>query len=145
MIKVRNTITVLMIMVVAVISLVSCSSSVDPDNLPTPVRTFVLKYFQDQPIASWSDVTTNYQVNMKNGATLVFDSKGAWVSVNGNGSPLPQMMMRDELPAALFQYLEDNGVTADVYSMIRNAKTYKLTMRTTVITYTIATGDIREG
>lgn len=143
--KLKNAITGLMIMVMAVIGLNACSSSVDPDNLPAPVRTFVLKYFQDQPIASWSDVNTNYQVNMKNGATLVFDPKGAWVAVNGNGSPLPEMMMRDELPAALFQYLEANGAAAGVYSMIRNAQTYKLTMRTTVITYTIATGDIKEG
>ena len=55
---------------------------------------------------------------------------------------LPEVLVYNQLPPALYNYLQGIEQQTSVYRMSRDAHYYKLTMENTVITYDIATGKV---
>lgn len=117
----------------------ACSSDVS-DELPTVVSRFVTQYFPGVGVKSYNELSDGgYVVQLSGGPTLRFDSEGKWIDIDGNGSRLPQVLMYDQLPPALYEYLQGTEQQSGVYDVKRDKYYYKLTMFDTVLTYDIAT------
>lgn len=127
--------------VVGIIVFGACSSNVW-DEVPSPITSFVEQYYPGSGLSSYNQTDNGYQVKIANGATLSFDSDYFWTSIDGNGVRLPEVLVYNQLPPALFNYLQSVEQQNSVYRMSRDAHFYKLTMENTVITYDIATGKV---
>ena len=127
--------------VVGIIVLGACSSNVR-DEVPSPITSFVEQYYPGSGLSSYNQTDNGYQVKIANGATLSFDSDYSRTSIDGNGVRLPEVLVYNQLPPALFNYLQSVEQQNSVYRMSRDAHFYKLTMENTVITYDIATGKV---
>lgn len=119
----------------------ACSSEAW-EELPSAIAAFITQYFPGSGVDSYHETDSGCTVKVNNGATLQFDSDNQWTEINGNGVPLPAVMMYDQLPEKLYSFLEATARQDGVYSMNRDRKTYVLHMLDTTITYNIQTGDI---
>lgn len=119
----------------------ACSSSVW-DEVPAPITSFIEQYYPGSGVSSYDQSDTDYRVKITNGATLVFDSDYNWISIDGNGVRLPGVLIYNQLPPALYNYLQGIEQQTSVYRMSRDSHYYKLTMENTVITYEIETGKV---
>lgn len=120
----------------------ACSSDVS-EELPSAVSHFATQYFPGLSVKSYNEMSDGgCVVVLSGGPTLRFDSDNQWIEVEGNGARLPQVLMYDQLPPALYSYLQATEQQAGVYDVKRDRYYYKLTMLDTVITYDIATGKI---
>lgn len=124
-----------------IIMLGACSNNLW-DEVPTPITSFIEQYYPGSGVSSYNQTDSYYQVKINNGASLVFDSDYSWISVDGNGVRLPEVLIYNQLPPALFNYLQGIEKQTSVYSMSRDSHFYKLTMEDTVITYEISTGKV---
>lgn len=137
----RGKITILAPLLVAILIIGACSNSVW-DELPSAISSFISEYFPGMGVSSYSEDEDSYRVQVRNGASLIFDKEYHWTEVEGNGVPLPEVFMYDQLPPALYNYLQGIEQQAGVYGVKRDKDYYKLTMHDTVITYDISTGKI---
>ena len=133
--------TILFPLLLTIIFLGACSNNLW-DEVPTPITSFIEQYFPGSGVKEFSETETSYRIKINNGATLTFDREYDWTSINGNGVHLPEVLVYDKLPPALFNYLQGIQQQNAVYAMTRDKTYYKLTMEDTVITYEIATGKI---
>lgn len=130
------------VIAIALVMAGSCSSNVW-DELPDKVTSFLAEYFPGQGVASYSDVEgEDCRVEMRNGAVITFDVNDNWATIDGNGNTLPEVLIYDQLPPALFQYLEEMESTNGVYKLSRTSSTYIVTLRDTYITYDVESGAI---
>lgn len=128
-------------LLLAVIIMGACSNNVW-DEIPTPITSFIEQYYPGSGVKSFTQNDSGYKVKINNGASLSFDSDYAWTFIDGNGVRLPEVLVYDQLPPALFNYLQGIEQQSGVYAMSRDKTCYKLTMHDTVITYEISTGKI---
>lgn len=112
------------------------------DDLSTPIQNFIMQYYPEGEVSSQSTADGKTTVQMKNGATLVFDSDGEWIEVNGNGIPLPQVFLFDQLPDQLYKYLTETEQTQRVFRVSRNWKEINVELHDTSVRYDIATGTV---
>ena len=118
----------------------ACSNDAS-EELPSAVSQFITQYFPGMSVKSYNVLSDNgCVVQLASGPTLRFDSENQWMDIDGNGARLPQVLMYDQLPTELYEYLQATEQQADVYVMKRDKYYYKLTMLDTVLTYDIATG-----
>lgn len=126
----------------AIILLGACSSDAS-EELPSAVSQFTTQYFPGLGVKTYNELSDGgCVVELSGGPTLRFDSDYKWVDINGNGSKLPQVLMYDQLPPDLYDYLQATEQQADVYVVKRDRYFYKLTMLDTVLTYNISTGKV---
>lgn len=128
-------------LVFGILFLGACSNNVW-DEIPTPITSFIEQYYPGSGVRSFSQTDAGYKVKINNGATLSFDTEFAWTFIDGNGVRLPEVLIYNQLPPALFNYLQGIEQQNEVYAMSRDNTYYKLTMHETIITYEIATGKI---
>lgn len=126
---------------IGIIMLGACSNNLW-DDVPSKITSFIEQYYPGSGVSSYSQTDSDYRVKISNGATLVFDREYAWVLIDGNGVRLPEVMVYNLLPPALFNYLQGIEQQTSVYGMSRDSHFYKLTMEDTVISYDIETGKI---
>lgn len=108
------------------------------DELPTTVQSFISQYFPYGEVASYTEGKDgSVEVQMKNGPTLKFDSDMGWTSINGNGVPLPEVLLYNQLPSELYDYLSENEQTASVYVLTRTYDTIRVDLFDTYINYNI--------
>lgn len=119
----------------------SCSDDVW-DKLPSAISKFISEYFPGVGVSSYDEVGDGYRVQVRNSATLVFDKDYYWTEINGNGEPLPEVLIYDQLPPTLYNYLLGLEQQAEVYGVKRDKGFYTLTMHDTVITFDENTGKI---
>lgn len=119
----------------------ACSNSVW-DEVPSAITSFIEQYYPGSGVKSYSQNSDGYKVKITNGASLAFDTEYSWTFIDGNGVRLPEVLVYNQLPPALYNYLQGIEQQADVYAMNRDATYYKLTMHDTIIVYEIATGKI---
>lgn len=132
----------LLLTLIGIVMFGACSEDVN-DKLPQTISSFVNKYYPNSPVSSFSESKGGeYTVVIRNGAVLQFNSDMAWTSINGNGVPLPPMMIMDECPDPLYRYIEEMERTSGVYALSRTDKIYRVEFLDTYITYTIATGQV---
>lgn len=120
----------------------ACSSDVS-EELPTAVSRFITEYFPGLGVKSYQQLNDGgCTVQLSGGPTLTFDSDDLWLDIDGNGSVLPRVLMYDQLPPSLYEYIQGTEQQDEVYEVKRDRYYYKLTMLDTVITYDIVTGKI---
>lgn len=128
-------------------TVVSCKENgVDMSDLPTQVSAFITKYYPGVEVDRWSNSAGKSTVYLRNSATIVFDNTADknWVSIDGNGGTLPQMLVYDQTPATLYRYIEENNAVNGVYGMSRDGKQYVVVLLDSRVIYDIATGKITQ-
>lgn len=125
--------------------LFSCSHSDLYDGMPRQIQSFISQYFPNSQLSNFTDTDTSYNVIIKDGPSISFDTNYNWIFINGNGSQLPQVLMFNDLPPKLYSYLEETEDTKNVYEASRNSKEYTLTLLDYTLHYDIATGEITGG
>ncbi len=126
----------------AVLLLAACSDTVW-DQLPSSVSDFVTEYYPGADIKAYTtDADGNQTVTIKDGASVTFDSDNQWTEINGNGSPLPEVLVNDQLPATLYNYLQELIAENSVYKISRTSREYTVTLADSIIDYDVATGKI---
>lgn len=138
--KVANLLLVIMLGVILVLG--ACTSDAS-EELPSSVSHFATQYFPGLGVKSYNELSNgDCVVQLAGGPTMIFNSDEQWIEIDGNGALLPQVLMYDQLPTELYDYLQGTEQQSDVYALKRDKYYYKLTMQDTVITYDIATGKI---
>lgn len=112
------------------------------DQLPAGVSQFLAQYFPGVGISSYSSSSAAYSVELRNDASLRFGSDLKWTEIDGNGSPLPQDLIYDQMPEAVYTYLEQGELTSGVFAVRRDAECYLITLHDSLIRYDIATRKI---
>lgn len=107
-----------------------------------PIANFFTTYFPGQEVNAYSEGQNSSIASVKNGVTVTFDSGNAWVVVNGNGNTLPEVFVYDQLPDALYRYLQEMEATGGVYKVSRGDGKYIVELLDTYIEYNISTGNI---
>lgn len=122
--------------------LTSCSDS-QWNQLPDKVSEFITDYYPNESISSqtWENAST-YVVTMRGGEVITFDKSLSWVSVNGRGGHVPQLFLFDELPPALYEYLQATESLSIVFSVERNSTEYVVELLNSSVIYDIAIGAI---
>lgn len=123
---------------------ISCSGNDEWNQLPEPIAEFISQYFPQEGVSSTGYNGTTYHVKLKNSAGLSFDNAYKWVSINGYGSTLPAILLFDQLPPALYEYLQENEYTEQVYSVTRDASAYTISLANSIVTYNISTGKVSQ-
>lgn len=120
------------------VALCGCQSSDKFKELPEPIMKFVSQYWPNPAIASYTQPTaTTYEVVIKNSASLWFDSDYSWTKIDGNGLPLPEVLLYNVLPEKVYQYLDSGSLTGEVFVIERTPREYNLTLLNTYVTYDI--------
>lgn len=122
--------------------LAGCSSNDLYEDMPREIQSFVSQYYPNSQLESFTSTETTFTVVLKNGSTMVFGADRQWIKVDGNGSVLPQVLLFNDLPPALYSYLQETENTDSVFCITRNATAYTVKLLTRLLTYDISTGDI---
>lgn len=133
----------LSIFTVVLTMLYSCQSSEIYNELPSSIESFISEYWPNPDIESFS-VTADggYTVTVKNAITASFDKDYSWTDINGDGMPLPQMFLSDQIPDKLYEYLESVSALNEVFRVSRSATTYDVTLLNSALEYNKSTGEI---
>lgn len=138
--KISNLLSLVVLGMIVVLG--ACSSDAS-EELPSAVSQFTTQYFPGIGVKSYNELSDGgCVVQLSGGPTLRFDSDYKWIDIDGNGVKLPQVLMYDQLPTELYEYLQATEQQTDVYVLKRDKYFYKLTMLDTVLTYDIATGKV---
>lgn len=127
--------------ILCVLMFFACSDSLW-NELPSPISTFITTYYPNSSISSYDEKTDEYYVTIKNGASLVFNSNYDWIEINGNGVPIPQIFIFNEMPK-IFQYLEARELTSDLMEAVNEPRTIILTFTDFRLEYIKETGEIK--
>ena len=133
----KSNIYTLIIFFATIFAIASCENDVWED-LPSPVANFFTTYFPGQEVNSYTTGNNESIATVKGGVTVTFNSHTSWITVNGNGSPLPEILIYDQLPEKLYTYLEQTENTANVYKISRNSTVYTVELLDSSITYDIS-------
>ncbi|MDE6301439.1 MAG: hypothetical protein K2M19_06950 [Muribaculaceae bacterium] len=134
---------ILPLLIVALPALWSCQSSDIYSELPEPLQHFMSKYWPNPAIEAFTPTYDGgYTVTVKNGVTATFNSEYSWTDINGDGLPLPQMLLSDQLPAKLYDYIEGAEMLNQVFVISRNFAEYNVTLLNSSLKYTVSDGMI---
>lgn len=137
----RNTLSSIALAVI-IIMMGACNNDTW-DELPESISRFVSEYFPFGELESYSDNGKGVEiVRIKKGATLTFNSDYEWTDVNGNGVVLPVQFLFDQLPSALYSYLEAREMQHSVYRVVRSPDYITVDLLDTTVTYNQNTGEI---
>lgn len=140
--KLSSIFNILLLMVTPMTAIVSCRDNQPWDELPTRISQFITQYFPNGAIDSFTSTPTTYHVRITDGPGLTFNRNYEWEAINGYGMPLPEVLLFDQLPPALYQYLEETSNLDQVFVMERTARVYTLVLLDSTLTYDIATENI---
>ena len=122
----------------------ACTDDADVwDNVPAKIATFINQYYPNSPLSSCHRVGSDWHVRIKDGPALTFNASYSWVRIAGYGETIPQVLLFDQLPPALYSYLSETSSLNSVYSIERDKTTYTVALSNTSVTYDIATGSVR--
>lgn len=127
------------------LGLLSCSKNEAYDEVPETIIMFITHYWPNPVIETYSHPSENrYEIIVKNGPTLDFDGDYSWTDIDGNGMPLPEVLLFNELPQKLYDYLEGGEYLNQVFEMERDSNGYKVTLLNVDVSYDIKSEVIRE-
>lgn len=113
------------------------------NDLPPKILNFVSEYFPDYGIENYVQSTDSlYHVRLKKGPGMTFDARQEWITINGYGLPLPRVLLFDQLPPALYVYLQETDNTENVFSVDRDSLSYTLVLLNDTAIYDIASGEV---
>ncbi|MDE5839140.1 MAG: hypothetical protein K2H39_08795 [Paramuribaculum sp.] len=137
----KSNIYTLIIFFATVLAIAACENEVW-DDLPSPVANFFTTYFPGQEVDSYTTTDNGSTATVKGGVSVTFNSSNSWIDVNGNGSVLPSILLYDQLPQKLYNYLLETESTEGVYRISRNSRSYHVELKDTYVDYDIETGKI---
>ncbi|MDE6469084.1 MAG: hypothetical protein K2L28_09365 [Muribaculaceae bacterium] len=111
-------------------------------EMPAEISLFVTHYFPFQELQSFDKGAATYHVRIDDGPGLTFDSECAWIAIDGYGMPLPQVLLFDQLPPKVYDYLQETEQVGGVFSMERDKMSYTLTLLDDTLTYYIDSGEL---
>lgn len=133
--------TIYLIAALMIFCLSSCHGS-EWDDMPSQISEFVSKYFPAQEISEYGSTDDGYHVRIRNSAAITFNNNCNWLSINGYGGTLPQMLLFDELPPVLYEYLQETESLDGVYAVSRDTKVYFVRLLDSDLSYDMATDTI---
>lgn len=121
-----------------------CNSNSTWDELPSEISQFISRYFPEQGVSDFGESDGIYHVKIRGGAALSFNREYQWTTINGYGSTLPQMLLFDQLPPALYEYIQSLGALEQVYSLHRDPSSISVSLLSSTLTYDRRTARITE-
>lgn len=121
-----------------------CRNSDLWDDVPSPIAEFINHYFPYSELSSISDNGSSYHIRIDDGPGLTFSSDYSWESIDGYGMPLPQVLLFDQLPPKLYNYIQETEQLNGVFSLERNKDYYLVTLMDTTLKYVIESGELSE-
>ncbi|MDE6248397.1 MAG: PepSY-like domain-containing protein, partial [Paramuribaculum sp.] len=98
------------------------------------------------PMESVQSYTENsngtYTVIIHNGTEILFDANQEWTSISGRGNTLPEVLIEDQCPSPLVQYITEMEFLDQVYELSRTNNSYHVVFLNTYIDYSIDDGKI---
>lgn len=141
--KLKSLCLVIMMAVSVIIGgLSACKDNDLWGELPSEISQFITQYFPNSDIDSFSESSNTYHVRLKDGPGMTFGKDCDWEAINGYGMPLPEVLLFDQLPPALYSYLEETTNLGSVFSMERDKAAYTIVLLDTTLHYDIATQEI---
>ncbi|MDE5745435.1 MAG: hypothetical protein K2H84_07245 [Paramuribaculum sp.] len=137
----KSNIYTLIIFFATVFTVASCENETW-NSMPSSVTEFFTSYFPGQEVSSYSKSADGSIASVKGGVSVTFNSDNAWTDINGNGSTLPSILLYDQLPQKLYNYLLETESTDGVYRITRNSLSYHVELKDTYVDYDIKTGVI---
>lgn len=128
------------IAVLLCISSAGCHNSSYWDEMPSEISDFISHYFPFSQINSYSNSGGTYHVRITNGPGLTFGSDYAWEAIDGYGMPMPQVLLFDQLPPAMYDYLQESEQLNGVFAIERDSQYYTATLMESTLRYDITTG-----
>lgn len=122
-----------------------CSKNDLYDDMPQSINNFISQYYPNSSLASFSVTDNGYVAVIKDGPGITFGKDCKWTSIDGYGSTVPQVFLFNELPPALFAYLQETENLDSVFIISRDTKEYRLKLLDTSLTYDIASGKLTGG
>ena len=102
--KITNLLSLIVLGMIVVLG--ACSSDA-AEELPSAVSQFTTQYFPGLGVKSYNELSDGgCVVQLSGGPTLRFNSDYKWIDIDGNGVRLPQVLMYDQLPTELYEYLQ---------------------------------------
>lgn len=126
----------------AVMGITSCSEDNVYSSLPDPISKFVAQYYPGAGVSDFTNKNGVYTVEVSNGPTITFNKDYSWTSLDANGNTVPDEFLYDQLPPALYEYLQSTQATHSVYSVSRDTRQYVVRLLDSSLTYDIATAQI---
>lgn len=117
-----------------------CRHTDEWDEVPGPIKEFVNQYFPFSQLESYNESGATYHLRISDGPGLTFDRNCSWIAIDGYGMPLPQVLLFDQLPPALYDYLQESENLNGVFSIERDTAFYSVTLLDSTLRYSIDTG-----
>lgn len=124
------------------LSVQSCSKNELYDDMPQAISSFISQYYPNSALASFSSTSSGYTAVIKDGPGITFAKDCSWTAIDGYGSTIPQVFLFNELPPAVFAYLQETENVDSVFAIKRDSKEYTLKLLSSSLTYDIATGQL---
>lgn len=124
------------LIITAIALLIGACSHSPYDEMPSSVAMFVDTYFDDGSVAEAVSIDGGgFMVTIKNGAQITFDASDSWTDINGRGETLPQMLITDQLPATVVDYLTSMELLDGVYRLNRSWHYLRVELADSYFTY----------
>lgn len=120
-----------------------CSGADFWDSMPAGIKSFIDLYYPNSEINSYAKGKDSYSVRLANGPGFEFNGDQHWTYINGYGLPLKQILVYDQTPGPLYDYLETIGAAAGVFTLARDEREYRLNLLQDSLVYTISTEQVR--
>lgn len=111
-------------------------------EMPADVASFITRYFPSGQLQSYTHNAGVYHVRIDDGPGLSFDSAYRWTDIEGYGMPLPQVLLFDQLPPAVYEYLQGTEQLNAVFGLRRDRVRYTVTLLDNDLYYDIASGKL---
>ena len=111
-------------------------------EMPQEIANFINQYFPNSELGSFSNDNGTYHARIHNGAGMTFDANYKWTDVDGYGVSLPEVLLFDQLPPKIYQYLQETEELSGVYAIHRTKTLYTITLLRQDLNYDIATGEL---
>lgn len=121
-------------------TLTACDHSELWDDLPYQITKFINQYYPNSELQSVSHSGNRYHVRIDDGPGMTFDEDEQWLAVDGYGMPLPQVLLFDQLPPAVYNYLQETEQLNSVFSISRDKGKYTIALLNSNLYYDTATG-----
>lgn len=120
----------------------SCTSDTELDRQPEAVQKIIEQYYPGVGVSSSAWQGKVYVVKLRSGVIFNFNTDFDWTSLNGVGSILPSVFLFDQLPPALYEYLQATESVNSVYRVDRDKDGYVVELQSNSVVYDTETGTI---
>ena len=121
--------------------LIACSNSLW-DEMPSAITSFISQYYPGATVSRYEQRDGSYYVTVKDGPSMTFDSDYHWTMIDGNGVPLPPVLIYNEMPR-IYAYLEAREEESDLYKAENQPRVILLTFADFRLEYIKENGEIR--